>query len=271
MFSIIKAGMASARNELSVITNNVANANTTGFKKSMASYADLSPSSLSDSIQSRSSGLGSIVSETRLSQTQSTLLNTEKTTDLGLSGTGFFIVKNPNDTGCSFTRNGNFVLNEEGFLTTSDNCYVLGKPSIEGDFSNESVELDSLLPLQIPAIKDDVAMSELIISENGQITAQYSDDLPPVPIGTLTLGLFANPEGLRELGNARFSATERSGTVKVGNPAEAGFASVKSGALEVSNVDVTDELTAMIRAQQQFNGAARLLQTNSELLEKLTR
>ena len=70
MFSIIKAGMASARNELSVISNNVANSNTTGFKKSIASYADLAPSSLSDSIQASSSGLGAIVEDTRLSQTQ---------------------------------------------------------------------------------------------------------------------------------------------------------------------------------------------------------
>lgn len=59
--------------------------------------------------------------------------------------------------------------------------------------------------------------------------------------------------------------------MQIGSPASSGFAAVKSGALEVSNVDVTDELTSMIRAQQQFNGAARLLQTNSELLEKLTR
>jgi flagellar basal-body rod protein FlgG len=83
--------------------------------------------------------------------------------------------------------------------------------------------------------------------------------------------LFANPEALRELGNARYAASQKSGVLQIGSPTDAGFAAVKSGSLEVSNVDITDELTAMIRAQQQFNGAARLLQTNSELLEKLTR
>ena len=93
MFSIIKAGMASARNELSVISNNVANSNTTGFKKSISSYADLAPSSMSDSIQATSSGLGAIVDDTRLNHSQSTLLSTEKKTDLGLAGNGFFIIK----------------------------------------------------------------------------------------------------------------------------------------------------------------------------------
>ena len=99
----------------------------------------------------------------------------------------------------------------------------------------------------------------------------YGDETPPVPIGTLALGLFANPEGLRELGNARYRATEKAGALLLGTPTESGFAAVKSGSLETSNVDITDELTAMIRAQQQFNGAARLMQTSSELLEKLTR
>jgi flagellar hook protein FlgE len=271
MFSIIKAGMASAKNELSIISNNVANANTTGFKKSIASYADLAPSSLSDSIQASSSGLGSLVEDTRLSQTQSSLLFTDKTTDLGLMGNGFFILQNPKDSMTSYSRNGSFSLDENGFLTTPDKCYVMGKPLVDGDFSTENIDIEGLLPLQIPAKKDDVVMSNLTIEEDGKISAQYGDDTTPIPIGTLALGLFANPEGLRELGNARYRATEKAGSLQLGTPTEAGFAAVKSGSLETSNVDITDELTAMIRAQQQFNGAARLMQTSSELLEKLTR
>ena len=274
MFSVIKAGMATAKNELSIISNNVANANTTGFKKSIAAYTDVAPSSLSDSIQASSSGLGSLVEENRLSQTQSTLLPTQKTTDFGLAGNGFFILKNPQDSMISFTRNGSFSIDSDGYLTASDSCRVLGNPLVDGDFSSENVDIDALLPIQIPMQKDDEAMSELIIGEDGKILAQYgeySETTPPTPIGTLTLGLFANPEGLRELGNARYRAAEKAGTLQLGAPMDSGFAAVKSGYLETSNVDITDELTAMIRAQQQFNGAARLMQTNSELLEKLTR
>ena len=271
MFSIIKAGMASARNELSVISNNVANSNTTGFKKSISSYADLAPSSMSDSIQATSSGLGAIVDDTRLNHSQSTLLSTEKKTDLGLAGNGFFIIKKNLNDAPNFTRSGSFSLDPNGFLTTSDNCFVMSKPLIDGQFSDANVDIDGLLPLQIPLQQDEKTMSNLTIEEDGKISAQYGDDTPPVAIGTLALGLFTNPEALRELGNSRYAATQKSGDVQIGSPASSGFAAVKSGALEVSNVDVTDELTSMIRAQQQFNGAARLLQTNSELLEKLTR
>jgi len=274
MFSVIKAGMATAKNELSIISNNVANANTTGFKKSIAAYTDVAPSSLSDSIQASSSGLGSLVEANRMIHTQSTLLPTQNTTDFGLAGNGFFILENPQDAMLSFTRNGSFSIDTDGFLTASDSCRVLGKPLVDGDFATEDVDIDTLLPIQIPMQKDNEVMSELIIGEDGKILAQYgeySDLTPPTPIGTLVLALFSNTEGLRELGNARYRATEKAGTLQVGEPMDSGFAAVKTGYLETSNVDITDELTAMIRAQQQFNGAARLMQTNSELLEKLTR
>ena len=113
-------------------------------------------------------------------------------------------------------------------------------------------------------------MTELQIQEDGNITAIYGDENYQ-NISTLALGLFTNPDNLRELGNSRYSATKNVGALQLGRPSDTGFANLKSGWLEASNVDITDELTAMIKAQQQFNGAARLLQTNSELLEKLTR
>jgi flagellar basal-body rod protein FlgG len=130
--------------------------------------------------------------------------------------------------------------------------------------------VETLFPIQIPAEKEDVVMSELKIAEDGKILARYGEqDL--TPISSLTLGIFSNPTGLKELGNARFAATEKSGLLKLGSPLDAGFAELKTGGLEQSNVNVTDELTAMIKAQQQFNGSARLMQANSDMVEKLTR
>jgi len=73
------------------------------------------------------------------------------------------------------------------------------------------------------------------------------------------------------LGNSRFAATERSGLLSVGSPTDSGFAQLQTGGLEISNVNITDELTSMIKAQQQFNGSARLMQANSDMIEKLTR
>jgi len=270
MYSIIKSGMASAMHELSVISNNVSNANSNGFKKSLVSFADFAGGLFPASVQSSANGLGSKVEETRVSDAQGAILSTENKTDMALIGNGYFALQNLNDNTVSFTRNGAFGLDEQGFLTTADNHRVLGTPIFENDFGQTPDNLEALQPIQIPSIKDDLVMSELEIAEDGRISARYGEQ-DPVPISSLTIGIFSNPIGLKELGNARFSATERSGLLTLGAPMDSGFADLQVGGLEISNVNITDELTAMIKAQQQFNGSARLMQANSDMVEKLTR
>ncbi len=270
MYSIIKSGMASAMHELSVISNNVSNANSNGFKKSLVSFADFAGGLFPASVQSSANGLGSRVEETRVSDAQGAILSTENKTDMALIGNGYFALQNINDNTVSFTRNGAFGLDEQGFLTTADNHRVLGTPIFENDFGQTPDNLEALQPIQIPSIRDDLVMSELEIAEDGRISARYGEQ-DPVPISSLTIGIFSNPIGLKELGNARFSATERSGLLTLGAPMDSGFADLQVGGLEISNVNITDELTAMIKAQQQFNGSARLMQANSDMVEKLTR
>tara|TARA_B100000282_G_scaffold292127_1_gene265372 strand:+ start:2845 stop:3657 length:813 start_codon:yes stop_codon:yes gene_type:complete len=270
MYSIIKSGMASAMHELSVISNNVSNANSNGFKKSLVSFADFAGGLFPASVQSSANGLGSRVEETRVSDAQGAILSTENKTDMALIGNGYFALQNLNDNTVSFTRNGAFGLDEQGFLTTADNHRVLGTPIFENDFGQTPDNLEALQPIQIPSIRDDLVMSELEIAEDGRISARYGEQ-DPVPISSLTIGIFSNPIGLKELGNARFSATERSGLLTLGAPMDSGFADLQVGGLEISNVNITDELTAMIKAQQQFNGSARLMQANSDMVEKLTR
>lgn len=270
MYSIIKSGMASAMHELSVISNNVSNANSNGFKKSLVSFADFAGGLFPASVQSSANGLGSMVEETRVSDAQGAILSTENKTDMALIGNGYFALQNLNDNTVSFTRNGAFGLDEQGFLTTADNHRVLGTPIFENDFGQTPDNIEALQPIQIPSIRDDLVMSELEIAEDGRISARYGEQ-DPVPISSLTIGIFSNPIGLKELGNARFSATERSGLLTLGAPMDSGFADLQVGGLEISNVNITDELTAMIKAQQQFNGSARLMQANSDMVEKLTR
>lgn len=262
--------MASAMHELSVISNNVSNANSNGFKKSLVSFADFAGGLFPASVQSSANGLGSMVEETRVSDAQGAILSTENKTDMALIGNGYFALQNLNDNTVSFTRNGAFGLDEQGFLTTADNHRVLGTPIFENDFGQTPDNIEALQPIQIPSIKDDLVMSELEIAEDGRISARYGEE-DPVPISSLTIGIFSNPIGLKELGNARFSATERSGLLTLGAPMDSGFADLQVGGLEISNVNITDELTAMIKAQQQFNGSARLMQANSDMVEKLTR
>ena len=206
MFSIIKSGMSSAMHELAVISNNISNANSNGFKKSLVAFSDFAGGLLPDAVESISSGMGSFVDETRISDGQGAVLSTENITDMALIGNGFFALQNVSDNSVSFTRNGSFGLDEDGFLTAGDNHRVLGAPLVDGAFAPVAGGLETLFPIQIPASREDVVMSELKISDDGKISARYGEQ-NLTPISSLTLGIFSNPVGLKELGNARFSAT----------------------------------------------------------------
>lgn len=270
MFSLIKSGMASAIHELSVVSNNISNANSTGFKKSLVSFSDLGDHFSAEAVNRTQVGQGAIINSTRKSDAQGAILNTQNKTDLALIGNGYFALRNPKDNGVTFTRNGNFELDSSGFLRTSDQCFLLGAPAVDGVFSNIDDELTNLSPVQIPLTRDEASMTNLKILEDGKIGAEYGT-AETIPITTLALGIFSNPTGLVEKGNGRFSQSVKSGLLNLGAPNDLGFATVQAGGLERSNVDITDELTNMIKAQQQFNGSARLMQTNSEMVERLTR
>ena len=160
MFSIIKSGMATAMHELSVISNNVSNANSNGFKKSLVSFSDFAGGLLPDAAKTTSAGLGSYVDETRISDAQGAILSTENITDMALVGNGFFALQNAADNSVSYTRNGAFGLDENGFLTTPDNYFVLGTPVVDGAFSPVIGGIETLLPIRIPMQQEDIVMSE---------------------------------------------------------------------------------------------------------------
>lgn len=113
-------------------------------------------------------------------------------------------------------------------------------------------------------------MSQLEVSADGVVTVTYGNKNVE-EVGQLALATFSNLGGLRNVGSARFAQSGQSGEPFIGVGGQNGFGAIEAGALEGSNVDITQEMTVMIRAQQQFSGAARVLQANSDLVEKLTR
>tara|TARA_B100001057_G_C22787166_1_gene926064 strand:+ start:196 stop:1008 length:813 start_codon:yes stop_codon:yes gene_type:complete len=270
MFSLIKSGMATAMHELSVVSNNIANANSNGFKKTLVAFSELGDRFGPEQVDRSKAGQGAAIGASRRSDGQGAIMETKRKTDLALIGNGMFVLKSPTSVTSTFTRNGSFSLDNSGFLRAPNDAFVMGSPLIDGEFAPTPSELDGLLPIQVPLEREDAPMSELKILGNGRLAASYGTEIS-YPVGTIALGLFTNSSGLKELGGGMFSQTEKSGMVTLGAPSDLGYASLKSGGLETSNVDITDELTAMIRAQQQFNGSARLMQTNSEMVEKLTR
>lgn len=277
MYGTILSGMSTAMHALGVISNNIANSSSTAFQKSDTTFADLFSSGTPESASRNSPGLGSMVEGTRRSQAQGNLMEREGVLNLGISGNGMFVVAPPNPasvdnevsaspTTRAFTRVGEFSLDANGYIRTNDGSFLLGVPGQAGLGDNPL----ALRPLKIKPSDEGVNLTGISIGRDGMIIASYGSR-PMLEVGQINMASFANPMGLRNVSQSRFEQTIDSGAVNLGIASTQGFGSINSGKLESSNVDLTTELTIMMRAQQQFSGAAKLLQTNSDMLEKLTR
>lgn len=271
MYGTILSGMSTAMHALGVISNNVANSSSTAFQKSDTTFADMFSVGTPDSSAGNSPGLGSMVEGTRRSQKQGNLIERDGVLNLGLSGAGLFPVARPDEAGgagtdLAFTRVGEFSLDAEGFIRGNDGSYLLGVPGDGGLGADTS----ALTPLQILSKEGEAALTGLSVGRDGMVVASYGSDTMK-KIGQINVVTFPNPMGLRNVSQSRFEVTVDSGPPVLGIASTQGFGSINSGKLESSNVDLTTELTIMLRAQQQFSGSAKLLQTNADMLEKLTR
>lgn len=271
MYGTILSGMSTAMHALGVISNNIANSGSTAFQKSDVTFADLFSSGTPESSSRNAPGLGSMVEMTRRSQAQGNLMEREGVLNLGLSGNGMFVVARPDGTGgvgpaLAYTRVGEFSLDAEGYIRSTDGSYLLGVPGNGG----LATGVTGLSPLQIEPDFDGMKLTGVSIGRDGMVVGSYGADIMK-SIGQINIATFPNPMGLRNVSQSRFEQTLDSGTAALGIATTQGFGSVNSGKIESSNVDLTTELTIMLRAQQQFSGAAKLLQTNADMLEKLTR
>lgn len=267
MFGTIKSGMSTSMFEISVISNNIANSGTTAFRKSNTSFSDLYSGVSPESVSRLSKGVGSLVEGATQSTEQGGLLNREGVLNLALIGKGMFVSAAPGADGVpsqalTFSRDGEFTLDKDGILRTSTNDFVLGYDGVGGT---------DLKSLSVPYESDDGApLTALEINAEGKILGTYGGE-PAKLLGQIAIGSFPNETALRQLGISRFQSTDEAGTLALGVGGQDGFAMIQAGALETSNVDLTVELTNMIRAQQQFSGSSRILQTYSDMIEKLTR
>jgi flagellar basal-body rod protein FlgG len=270
MFSVIKSGMDTALQELSMISNNIANANSAGFKKSAVAFSEFYNGSTAESVKSSLVGLGANSGEARRSDTQGALMEMGGALDTAVVGNGFFMTQHADQVGYSVTRNGAFSLDADGFLKTQDGDFVLGMSAVDGEFLAVGSDPTVLQRIQIPINTQDKPLSKISIENNGNIFAAFGQ-ADRVPVSTIPLSIFSNPNGLRQLGSGKYAPTDVAGKLFIGSPSSPGFGNLETGYIEGSNVDITTEMTNMIRAQQQFNGAARIMQTNSDMIEKMTR
>ncbi|MFI4934947.1 MAG: flagellar basal-body rod protein FlgG [Caulobacterales bacterium] len=246
-------GMAAQQLNVEVISNNIANMNTIGFKKQRAEFEDLLYQNI-EQVGAQSSDQGNIVptgvqigagvksgSVYRIS-TQGTLTQTGNQFDLAINGEGYFSVLLPTGE-TAYTRAGNFSVNDQGQIVTADGYLV--QPTIA-----------------IPQNATGVT-----ISQSGQVQVTQPGSSAPTVVGTLQLSTFVNVGGLEATGNNLFMQSAASGPPTTGNPGVAGFGQLMQGYTEASNVDPVSEITSLIVAQRAYEMNSKVVTTADQMLQ----
>ena len=265
MLSILKSALNANSKEMGIVSNNIANVNSNGFKKSTANWEHLY-SIHNSSDPDKFSGMGVISSDPRQQMSQGSFETTGGALDLAVTGQGFFTVIQGNEVDNPFfTRDGSFNIKANGEVVTSDGLSVMGYPNnaTDGNIQN----------LVIPTTKSNIdnttsLLSNINVNPRGKITATYGLDTEVV-VGSFVLSKFTNDPGLSPVGNNRFKQNAKSGAPVFGIPMVGAFGKIEAGNLERSNVDITTEMVNMLKTQQAFSGVSRLLQTEVDITKRL--
>ena len=290
LFSAV-SGLKTNQTAMDVIGNNVANVNTAGYKSSRAVFQDVysqtissatAPTELRGGINPQQIGLGVSIASIDLNMNEGSTQPTNKTLDFAISGEGFFVVKG-SDGSYYYTRSGALTLDPAGYLVTANGDYVMGLIGDETAIKDSTALYDaSGAPLftkiqiigQVDTGETDAegnpiyeTYGDYAIDANGVVTAANSvGDVKT--LGRLVLATFNNTGGLIKAGLSYYTASANSGSAIV-RFANDGCGQLKSGYLEMSNVDLATELTNMIITQRGFQANSRVITTSDSMLEEL--
>lgn len=245
-------GMAAQNTNVDVISNNIANMTTTGFKRQRAEFQDLiyqdmrrvgSPSSDVGTVVPTGVQVGLGVKTAAIGRFmgQGTLQNTENDLDIAIQGEGYFQITLPSGE-TAYSRDGAFNLDNNGQLVTKDGYVV--QPGI-------TVPNNAL---------------SVTINPSGEVLAQIDGQVALQNLGQLQLATFINPAGLDALGDNLFKESPASGNPNTGAPASPGIGSVLQGFLEASNVNSVQEITNLIRAQRAYEMNSKIISTSDEMM-----
>lgn len=252
---VAKTGLEAQQTRMTVISQNLANVNTTGFKKSRAIFEDLLyqnvvqtgglTSEQSESPTGLNLGTGVRVVATDRQFSQGNLINTNNPLDIAIQGRGFFEILLPDGT-LAYTRDGTFQLDPDGQMVTSSG-YTLQ-----------------------PAITIPPAAQSVTIGVDGTISVILPGSPDPLQIGTLQTTDFLNPAGLQARGQNLYLETVSSGPPQAGTPGLNGLGTLVQGAIETSNVNVVEELVNMIETQRAYEMNSKAIESSDEMLRYVT-
>jgi flagellar basal-body rod protein FlgG len=234
---VAKTGLTAQQSRITVISNNLSNVNTVGFKKDRAVFEDLlyqnvrQPGASTDAQTISPTGLmmgtGTRIIATEKIHSQGNMISTENALDLAITGRGFFQIQQADGT-FSYTRDGSFKLNDQGQVVTANG------------------------QLLVPALTIPVNAGSLTVGRDGTVDAELEAGAGKVTLGQIQVARFVNEAGLQPMGRNLYRETTASGTVEIGIPGLAGIGEVMQGALEASNVNVVEEMVNMIETQRAY-------------------
>ncbi|ANK12572.1 flagellar hook-basal body complex protein [Erythrobacter neustonensis] len=253
------SGLKNADTDLRVIAHNIANAETVGFKKSSVQFADLvATGSATD--PRRSPGIGATIAGITQDFVLGPLEQTGRALDLAIDGDGFFALANPFSGEVSYSRNGNFRLTAVGEMEDSWGNRLQAYPVDAAGNPTSAVPAD----INVPVTNGTATLANVTINVRGIVIAAYSDGSTQ-PVGQVALATFPAPNGLRAAGQTKWQATGESGAAVFGNPGIGTYGEMISGALERSNVDLAEEMVALLTAQRNFQANAKAIDTATQI------
>lgn len=249
-------GLKNAETDLRVIAHNIANSETAGFKKSTAQFSDIV--SRGSSVDPRVSiGLGATVSSTAQNFSLGSVEQTGRSLDLAINGDGFFTTRNTESNETFYTRNGNFQIDAAGNLTDSNGQAVQIFATDAAGVVTGTAPIDAVIPTVNGAGS---AINNLTITGTGVLEAAYADGSSEA-VGRIALAQFPSRDGLQSIGQTKWRATGDSGNASYSTPGNNSLGTLLSGSLERSNVDLAEEMVALITAQRNFQANARAIDT----------
>jgi flagellar basal-body rod protein FlgG len=251
---IAKTGLDAQQTRMGVISNNLANVNTMGYKRGRAAFSDLIYQNLKQ-VGAQSSqntqlpsglamGTGVQATATQKIFTQGNIAQTGNTFDLAINGRGFFQILRPDGTQ-AYTRDGGFQVSREGRVVTSTGYDLQPAIVVPPDAQTITVGVDGIVSAQLPGQAD------------------------PATIGAIQLADFINPAGLAPIGDNQFRESGASGAPQIGTPALTGLGSLVQGALETSNVNTVEEMVNMIETQRAYEMNSKAISSADQMLQTL--
>lgn len=257
-FNTSLSGLKSAQADLDVIAHNIANAETTGFKRSRATFADIISASITSDPKT-TIGIGSTVQAVNQNMSSGPIEQTGGALDLAISGEGFFASVSQNNGQTYFTRSGNFSMDGGGFITDNAGNRLQMIPT------GGTTPVDAQVPL---ANATGSPFAGITIDGGGKITATFADG-SSTSVGNLALASFVAPRGLKPVGSANWLATGLSGSPAFGAPGVGAYGTLMPGALERSNVDIAEELVNLISAQRFFQANAKAVDASTQVSQSI--